>query len=109
MTDGSGKRLESGQLSADRGPPLSGATSVLHSAVPVSSNGDTRVSEVHNRLLEQWIALLPEDEQRVLQLRYAERKSFEVIGDLTGRTAQAARRVWLRAVLKLRSFARPPE
>lgn len=45
---------------------------------------------------------LPGDYQAVIQLRNTEGKSFEEIGALTGRSADAARKVWVRAIDRLR-------
>jgi RNA polymerase sigma-70 factor, ECF subfamily len=45
---------------------------------------------------------LPEDYRRVVDLRFQEQRSFEEIGRLTGRSADAARKVWSRAVERLR-------
>jgi RNA polymerase sigma-70 factor, ECF subfamily len=41
---------------------------------------------------------LPEDYRRVIHLRYEEERSFEEIGILLQRSANAARLLWLRAV-----------
>jgi RNA polymerase sigma-70 factor (ECF subfamily) len=51
--------------------------------------------------LEAAVARLPEDYQRVLTLRYTEGRSFDEIGGLIGRTANAARKLWARAVERL--------
>jgi RNA polymerase sigma-70 factor (ECF subfamily) len=48
---------------------------------------------VHRALLR-----LPEDHRQVLLLRYQEGKSFEEIGSLMNRSANAARKLWLRAI-----------
>jgi RNA polymerase sigma-70 factor (ECF subfamily) len=49
------------------------------------------------------IARLPEDYQLVLQLRNWQRMSFEEIGAKLDRSADAARKHWYRAVVKLRT------
>ena len=41
---------------------------------------------------------LPEDHRRVLLLRYHDGRSFEEIGGLMERSANAARKLWLRAI-----------
>jgi RNA polymerase sigma-70 factor (ECF subfamily) len=41
---------------------------------------------------------LPEDHRRVLLLRYHDGRSFEEIGALLKRSANAARKLWLRAI-----------
>ena len=45
---------------------------------------------------------LPPDYRQVVLLRYREERSFEEIGRLMGRTANAARKLWLRAVERLK-------
>jgi RNA polymerase sigma-70 factor (ECF subfamily) len=55
-------------------------------------------AEATRRALER----LPEDYRRVLLLRYQEGQSFEEIGRTLGRTANAVRKLWLRAIERLR-------
>ena len=45
---------------------------------------------------------LPEEYRRVVVLRFEEGRSFEEIGRLTDRSADAARKVWSRAMERLR-------
>jgi RNA polymerase sigma-70 factor (ECF subfamily) len=52
--------------------------------------------------LERAMQQLPEDYRRVLNWRYQEERSFEEIGELLQRTPNAARKLWLRAVERLR-------
>jgi RNA polymerase sigma-70 factor (ECF subfamily) len=54
----------------------------------------------------QAIEQLPEDYRRVLQLRYQEGLTFEAIGPRMGRTANAARLLWLRAVERIKQSLR---
>jgi RNA polymerase sigma-70 factor (ECF subfamily) len=51
--------------------------------------------------LEGAMTRLPEDYQRVLALRYTEGRSFDEIARLIGRSANAARKLWARAVERL--------
>jgi RNA polymerase sigma-70 factor (ECF subfamily) len=44
---------------------------------------------------------LPEDYRRVLQLRYTEGRSFEEIGAQMQRSANAARKLWMRALERM--------
>jgi RNA polymerase sigma-70 factor (ECF subfamily) len=53
--------------------------------------------EVIRRAMEQ----LPEDYRQILLLRYEEERSFEEIGRRMNRTANAARKLWARAVERL--------
>lgn len=48
------------------------------------------------------LAVLPEDYRQVLQLRDWEGMSWEQIGDQIGRTPEAARKLWARALDRLR-------
>ncbi len=45
---------------------------------------------------------LPDEYLRVVVLRFEEERSFEEIGRLTGRSPEAARKVWSRAMERLR-------
>ena len=58
----------------------------------------------HEQSSALWRALerLPEDYRRVVCLRFDEDRSFEEIGKLTGRSPNAARKVWARAMERLR-------
>jgi RNA polymerase sigma-70 factor (ECF subfamily) len=51
--------------------------------------------------LEQALARLPDDYQQVLRCRYQEDLTFEQIGERMGRTANAARKLWVRAIQDL--------
>jgi RNA polymerase sigma-70 factor (ECF subfamily) len=50
---------------------------------------------------------LPDDYRRVLTLRYQEERSFEEIGSLMGRSANAARKLFARAVERLQQEMDP--
>ena len=54
------------------------------------------------RLIEKGIAALPEEYGRVLLLRHREDHTFAEIGRLTGRSPEAARKLWFRALSRLR-------
>ncbi len=47
------------------------------------------------------LARLPEDHRRVIELRNREGRPFGEIGDILGRSADAARMLWFRAVERL--------
>lgn len=53
--------------------------------------------------LQKAISRLPEDYRRVISLRYQEERTFEEIGTLMGRTPEAARKLWSRAMDRLKS------
>ncbi|HYT87092.1 MAG TPA: sigma-70 family RNA polymerase sigma factor [Gemmataceae bacterium] len=56
------------------------------------------------RLLER----LPEDYRRAILLRYREQLPFEEIGRLMGRSAEAARKLWWRALERLQQELETP-
>lgn len=78
-------------------------TSLLSSSPTPSQvvSADEEMKRFH-----QAIAQLPEDYRRVLQLRYQEGLTFEAIGPRMGRTANAARLLWLRAVERIKQTLR---
>ena len=49
---------------------------------------------------------LPEDYRRVIELRYREGLSFEEIGAILERTPNSARKLWARAIERLKSDLR---
>jgi RNA polymerase sigma-70 factor (ECF subfamily) len=51
--------------------------------------------------LTRALECLPEDYRRVITLRNQERREFEEIGQLMGRSTDAARRLWSRAIERL--------
>jgi RNA polymerase sigma-70 factor (ECF subfamily) len=73
------------------GEPEAGHSSPSHQAM-----AHERDEELH-RALDR----LPDDYRRVLRLRYEEERSFEEIGRQLGRSANAARKLWERAVDRL--------
>ena len=50
----------------------------------------------------QALEKLPPDYRQVVLLRYREERSFEEIGQVMGRSANAVRKLWLRAVERLK-------
>jgi RNA polymerase sigma-70 factor (ECF subfamily) len=57
-----------------------------------------------NAALEAAMARLPEDYRQVVVLRNWERKSFEEIGTIMGRSPDASRKLWARAVETLQEL-----
>jgi RNA polymerase sigma-70 factor (ECF subfamily) len=60
-----------------------------------------------NEALYRALESLPEHYRRVLRLRHWERQSFEEIGATIGRSPEAARKLWVRAVEQLRQILGP--
>ena len=52
--------------------------------------------------LRSYLSNLSPDHQTVIQLRSLERKSFEEVGELMGRSTEAASKLWYRAIGELR-------
>jgi RNA polymerase sigma-70 factor (ECF subfamily) len=84
--------LEAGGSSAERGGNLAAA---------VPSPSKAVMGEERAAALQQVIDTLPEDYRCVLQLRHQEDQSFEEIGRRMNRSANAARKLWARAVERL--------
>lgn len=92
--------LQAGASSDDRAAALPGAGP--------SPSGQAMACE-EAQMLRKALAQLPADYQRVLTLRYFEDRSFEEIGPLMGRTANAARLLWLRAIERLQDHLGPAD
>jgi RNA polymerase sigma-70 factor (ECF subfamily) len=60
------------------------------------------MAEEQAQALQRALARLPDDHRRVLELRFQEGKSFEEIGRLLDRSPDAARKLWSRAMQRLR-------
>ncbi len=72
----------------------------------------SRQAMVHEQdaALAQAMSQLPENYRQVLIWRYQEERSFEEIGKLLNRSANAARKLWMRAVERLKEeLNKPPE
>jgi RNA polymerase sigma-70 factor (ECF subfamily) len=63
--------------------------------------GDVTIQAEASQQLHKAMELLPEDYQEVLKLRQVENLTFEEIGERMGRSADAARMLWGRAVMQL--------
>jgi RNA polymerase sigma-70 factor (ECF subfamily) len=70
----------------------------LAAAVPTPSKAV--MSQEQTAVLQEVIDALPEDYRQVLRLRQEE-KTFEEIGSRMNRSANAARKLWARAVERL--------
>jgi len=73
---------------------------VLESREPSPSNHAVR--NEWNQALEQALARLPEHYRQAVAWRHQEQLSWDEIGRRMGRTADAARKVWSRAIQQLR-------
>jgi RNA polymerase sigma-70 factor (ECF subfamily) len=66
------------------------------------SPSDCALAGERDHLLERALGRLPEESRRVIELRYRQGLSFEAIGAALGRTPNAARKLWARAVDRLK-------
>ncbi|MFO0946999.1 MAG: sigma-70 family RNA polymerase sigma factor [Planctomycetota bacterium] len=68
---------------------------------PDLTPSDHAVASEMNFELERALGRLPEDQRKVIELRSFERRSFEDVGMVIGKSADAARKIWSRAVEQL--------
>jgi RNA polymerase sigma-70 factor (ECF subfamily) len=68
---------------------------------PGPSPSEQAIGHERDELLQQALGRLPDDYRLVLELRHGEDRSFEEIGQSIGRSANAARKLWARAVERL--------
>jgi RNA polymerase sigma-70 factor (ECF subfamily) len=92
------KRRVGRELTLDGGDPSS---PVRELSASVPSPSEQAVGQEREEALQRALGQLPEDYRHVLTLRYVENHSFEEIGRATGRSANAARKLWARAVERL--------
>jgi RNA polymerase sigma-70 factor (ECF subfamily) len=84
--------LDAGDSSVERGGALAADTP--------SPSGQAMARE-QALALQQALARLPDDYRQVIAGRYQEQLSFEEIGRRSGRSAEAARKLWWRAIERL--------
>jgi RNA polymerase sigma-70 factor (ECF subfamily) len=60
------------------------------------------LADERDHLLEQALERLPEEYRHVIDLRYRQGLSFEEIGVALGRTPNSARKLWARAIERLK-------
>src|SRR5581483_2726200 len=89
--------LRTGKRELARESPVLGADLPADTDSPSAHACQAEQTEALQRAVEQ----LPEDYRTVLALRYQEDLSFEEIGQRLDRSANAARKLWLRAVQRL--------
>jgi RNA polymerase sigma-70 factor (ECF subfamily) len=97
------KRDVAREISPDDVPP--GALP----AAPTESPSAQAMARERDEGLARALAQLPEDYRRVVGWRNYERASFEEIGRRLGRSPEAARKVWARAVERLQQILELPE
>jgi RNA polymerase sigma-70 factor (ECF subfamily) len=71
-------------------------------AAEMPSPSGLAMAQEQAEALQRALARLPDDYRRILELRFQEEKSFEEIGRLLDRSPDAARKLWSRAMQRLR-------
>ena len=91
----------------NREVPLDGFSSVIGPGVGLATGRTKSPSQIaaareDREAIERALATLPTDYRQVLVLRFREHRSFAEIGRALGRSDEAARKLWLRALGKLK-------
>jgi RNA polymerase sigma-70 factor (ECF subfamily) len=98
-----GRRFhEAAKRDVGRELPLEGDRSSFNQAAGVAdsapSPSDVAVQHEQAEAIERALARLPDDYRQVLLLRYREELPFEVVARRLGRSVNAARKLWARAL-----------
>jgi RNA polymerase sigma-70 factor (ECF subfamily) len=101
---GTEKRELKRELSIEDNPGVEQNPAVLDELTPQRSAVAREEADLIRRALDR----LPENYRRVLQLRHQEDKSFAEVGRILNVSAEAARKLWTRAVVRLREVMEPP-
>ncbi len=82
------------------------------SATPVPADTPTPsrqvMAEEQSKALLSALEGLPDDYRQVMQLRYLEGLTFEEVAEKMGRTNNAVRQLWVRAISRLQKDLPPP-
>ena len=81
-----------------------GASGSVLADIPRSGSTPSTAVIAHEQAerLRQALGRLPDDYRQVITLRYVEQLSFDEVGRRMGRTPNAARLLWLRAIERVR-------
>lgn len=79
-----------------------GRDAAKESGVPIENEAVTDIDAERRAILFQLVTTLPEDQQRVIALRYAEQKSLSEIADEMQRSEAAVKQLHYRAIQNLR-------
>jgi RNA polymerase sigma-70 factor (ECF subfamily) len=94
---------------------LARETTLTAASLPANGEGElpspsvALIAHEQAQRLRQALERLPDDYRRVITLRYVEQHSFDEIGRLMRRTANAARLLWLRAIEHVKHQLRLPD
>ena len=91
------------QLDREVGLPLGGSSAGgVDVIAPMPTPSGWAMAGEQDLELQRAMECLPEDYRRILDLRYRDELSFDAIAEQMQRSAGAARKLWLRAVERLR-------
>jgi RNA polymerase sigma-70 factor (ECF subfamily) len=97
---GTAKRQAGREVALDAGSSADSPGGGLYTAMPSPSS--EAMAHERAELLQRAVDRLPEDYRQVITLRHLEERSFEEIGPLMQRSPDAARKLWARAIERLR-------
>jgi RNA polymerase sigma-70 factor, ECF subfamily len=93
---------EAAKRSVEREVSLDGHRSSFNQAAEVAGDtptpSDLAVQQEQAEAVERALTRLPDDYSAVLRLRYAEELPFEVVAQRLGRSVNAVRKLWARAL-----------
>jgi RNA polymerase sigma-70 factor (ECF subfamily) len=101
-----GKRQVAREIALGAGGPSEPGAPELSADISSPSGRAVRHEEAES--IEKAMQRLPEDYRRVLVLRYENKQSFNDIGRVMHRSANAARKLWLRALERLQEELKQP-
>jgi len=103
---GTDKRQIDREVSLDQSDPQGGPPRDVAADTPSPSGWAVRNEQAE--AVERALERLPEDYLQVILLRHREQRSFEEIGHLMNRSAEATRKLWSRAIEQLQRELTPP-
>lgn len=104
LSDAKRRYFETGKRDLTREQSLASGEPLTKKQPESASNVVSRDEEAER--MRALVAALPDDYQQVIRLRNWELKSFEEIGSAMDRSAEAARKLWGRAITQLREQMR---
>jgi RNA polymerase sigma-70 factor (ECF subfamily) len=101
-----GKRKIGREVTLEEGDSSRDGPAGLAASLP-SPSGQAMTHE-QAEAVKKALDRLPDAYRRVVVLRYQEERSFEEIGGLMGRTPNAVRKLWVRAIERLQQELETP-
>ena len=104
---GTGKRRVGREIAGGRGGERAGETGGATISASATSPSGRAMRQERELALHRVLMGLPEHYRQVIEWHHQERLSFEAIAGRLGVSAEAARKVWGRALLRLREALGP--